>query len=140
MKYQCHTKIKCSMKDTFGTFRDYAHMPKWEKGLDRIEHVSGDINQRGSITNLIFTFGEEEMVMKETIEEIISPSKVSIIYEVPGAWNRCVNTFIDMGTETNWTMESEFAFDRENNTPINEFKKQTSKAMDTFRKYIEGKK
>jgi hypothetical protein len=140
MKYQCHVKIKKTVRESFESFRDYLQMPKWEKGLNRIEHISGGVNQKGSITHLIFTFGEEEMVMKETIEEIIAPNKVSIVYEVPGAWNRCVNTFIEVGNETEWMMESEFVFDRENTTPIQEFKKQTTKAMDMFRKFMELKK
>lgn len=139
MKYQCQTKIKRPLSEVFQSFRDYSQMPKWENGLSQINHIKGTPNNPGSITNLVFTFGEEDMVMQETIEQINFPSTVTIVYEVPGAWNRCVNRFVDTGNETQWIMESEFRFERENTTPVQEFKKQTSKSMEIFKKYLEAK-
>ena len=110
MKYLCKVLLKRTIQEVFDTVRDYPQMMNWETGLTRIEQKTDEINSLGSITNLVFTYGVNEMVMKETIVEVNAPFSIAVI------------------------------FDNKNATPLEEFIKQTTQGMNVFKEYLEKMK
>ncbi|MGE4572410.1 MAG: hypothetical protein AB7E09_06655 [Candidatus Izemoplasmatales bacterium] len=138
MKYTSRIMINKNIKEVFNTYIDYQQMPLWQESLKRIEH-DGPIHKEETVSKLIFEFNNQEMIMTETIEKIKSPNIFTAIYQVPGAWNKCVNLFKEINGVTEWTMESEFIFDEENDIPISAFENKTLTAMKIFKDYIENK-
>ena len=138
MKYSLEIIINKDREQVIQSYIDYSLMPLWQKGLIRIEH-NGPIHQKGSISHLVFEFDHQEMLMKETIETYDFPNLYIAIYEVPGAWNRCVNHYYEVENGTKWVMESEFIFEEENDIPLSAFEIKTYKAMELFKEFIENR-
>ncbi len=138
MNYVCDITIHKPIEEVFRSFTNYDEMPLWQKGLSRIEHL-GDIHQKGSVSKLFFDIEGQTMMMKESLEAYVFPSVFTAIYEVEGAWNKCINHFNAKGNDTQWTMESTFKFKQENNIPQSAFEQKTLTAMKLFKHYIEHK-
>lgn len=139
MTYQCEITIHKPIEEVFQCFTNYDEMPLWQVGLIKIEH-DADIHQPGAVSRLIFDLHGKTMTMKETVEDYDTPKRYTAIYEVPGAWNKCVNRFEKSGNDTLWTMESTFKFETENNLPQSAFENKTLSAMQLFKRYIENKR
>ncbi len=138
MKYTCEIIIDEDINRVTELFRDYSLMPKWKPGLTEIQHIEGEINQLGSITNLCFQWEDQKMVMKETIESNQLPDLITLVYEVKGAWNRCVNHFYEIPQGTRWVMESEFRFEEKNDIPLKAFEEKTLNGMMLFKSFVES--
>jgi hypothetical protein len=138
MKYTCQIIINKPIDEVVKTYIDYDEMPLWQPGLKGIRH-QGKKHQKSSISYLTYEFDNQEMVMKETIEDYKYPNLLIAIYQVPGVWNRCVNHFLETKEGTHWTMESEFVFEDKANHSISTFKNKTLTGMEMFKTYIENK-
>ncbi|RJX24124.1 MAG: SRPBCC family protein [Acholeplasma sp.] len=139
MKYQVDLFVSAPREKVFSAYLDHDAMKEWETGLTKIESIQGSLFDEGSIGYLHFIFGEHQMKMKVTNEKIECPDHIIQIYEVPGAWNRCDNHFIDLKDKTHWIMDVEFRFDEDPNLPIERFMDKTKAGMAIFKAYIEGK-
>ena len=132
MKYQCEVFIDANIELVSKSYFDHNVLKKWDTGLLRVEPGESP-NQY----YLYYRWGEEEMRMKETIEEINLPNRGVVTYEVPGAWNRCVNQFFEENGKTRFVMDVEFIFDKDPNIPIEIFKEKTLLGMNLYKKFIE---
>lgn len=76
------------------------------------------------------------MEMKVTVEHLDAPRVATLIYEVPGAWNRYVNWFEDHHEGCTWMMDVEFRFDNEPPARKELFEKATLTSMQVYRDYL----
>lgn len=137
MEYQVSVSIKKDLETVSDTFIDKQQMPLWEKGLLHVESIKGELFLTGSEGYLVFEAGEHHQKMKVTTKLNELPYKIDLIYEVPGAWNLCQNTFTEKDDETIWTMDVEFKFDQPNDYPKDLFINQTLAGMMLFKAYLE---
>lgn len=139
MKYVVEMMIDAPRDAVIKHYLDPESMKVWETGLSKIESIQGSLFEQGSVGYLHFNFGEHQMKMKVTNETINLPDHIIQIYEVPGAWNRCDNHFIELKQQTRWIMDVEFRFDDDPHFPIERFMDKTRAGMTIFKAYIEDK-
>jgi hypothetical protein len=139
MEYQVQVWIDKDVKTVTDLFLNRMEMPKWEKGLHHIEDTNGHLFEVGSEGYLVFFLDSGEMKMKVTVEKLNIPDSIIMIYEVPGAWNRCANEFREVDDKTLWTMDVTFTFDQEMNVPLIKFIEKTTASMNIFKDFVEGK-
>ena len=112
-------------------------MPVWEKGLVGIEDSKLKLFETGSEGYLVFSFNNQESKMKVTVTNNNLPDLITQIYEVPGAWNECVNTFEEVNGITKWTMDVTFKMDAPYDIPKEAFINKTTQAMDIYKQFVE---
>lgn len=137
MIYQVEMLIKAPRDLVSKLYIDKTSMKAWQSGLESIESHEGDLFDSGSHGDLVFKFGNQEMRMYVSVESSHLPDDITLIYQVKGAWNRCVNTFKGHLEGTLWIMEVEFKFDEPMDLPIERFIKKTTEAMNLYRDFIE---
>jgi hypothetical protein len=140
MKYQIEMLIKRDIQQVSSLYIDKTGMLVWEKGLKAIESTRGTLFEQGSQGDLIFVFGDQKMRMHVTVESSHLPDEITMIYEMKGAWNRCVNSFLHHHHGTRWIMDVEFRFEVEPNIPLERFMEQTQAGMTLFKDYVEMRK
>lgn len=138
MEYQVSVNIAKPIDFVTSEFVNKTTMPLWEKGLTRIEELNGTLFDTGSEGFLVFSFQDQEMKMKVLVLENQLPNEITIVYEVPGAYNKCRNLFQNQEMTTLWTMEVLFEFDQPNDYPLEAFINKTRAGMVLFQEYVEG--
>ncbi|TVP84960.1 MAG: SRPBCC family protein [Acholeplasmataceae bacterium] len=138
MKYSVKVPINRDKKLVTSLFIDKARMGQWEKGLERIESIEGDLFETGSSGYLVFRLGDSELHLKVTVEKNNLPGSIIQIYEMGGAINRCINTFRKQGDQTIWTMDVSFEFDIAPQLPQARFEEKTRMGMIMFKAFVEG--
>jgi hypothetical protein len=138
MHYQVKTIINQKKELVAKTFVDQEQMRMWEKGFDRIESLEGKLFRTNSSGYMVFRLGESELLMKVTVLANELPNHMTLMYEVAGAKNRCVNTFRKKGDQTIWTMDVCFEFDVKPELPIEQFVNKTKQGMAVFKSYVES--
>lgn len=137
MEYQVSVSIAKPINVVTTEFVNKTTMPLWEKGLSRIEERKGTLFETGSEGFLVFSFQDQEMKMKVSVLDNQLPEEISIVYEVPGAYNKCRNLFQNQGKTTLWTMDVLFEFDQPNDYPFEAFINKTRTGMVLFQEYVE---
>jgi len=144
MKYITEVDINKPLEEVQKRFMDPDGIQHWQKGFQRMEHISGELGQTNSQTMLYYKMGSRDMEMLETIIDQGMPDYFHASYEAPGMWNEQKNYFkvIDSNT-TKWTSESEFIaskfmFKLMLSLMPGMFKKQTLKTMEAFKAYCEN--
>ncbi len=90
-------------------FDNPENWPKWQESLVSSEALEGTPGEEGAKTKLLHKFGRREIEMVETIESKNLPEEMNCIYIAPGAWNRVIYRFAEIGpSETRWEFETEF--------------------------------
>jgi hypothetical protein len=139
LKYQIELLIERDIEDVSPLFIDKKAMLVWEKGLKSIESHTGELFESGSKGDLIFWIHDQEMHMHVTVESCHLPDEITLVYEVKGTWNRCVNTFIKHPLGTSWIMDVEFKFEEDPKIPKERFMEQTKMGMTYFKDYVEAR-
>ncbi len=144
MKYTETVTINESRENVIKTLRNVEESFQWMEGLTKFELLSGENEAVGS--KYIMEFNQKGKVsrMTETIEAFDPPSKMVMIYEAGGVWNKTINTFEDNGDKTVYHMDNVFKF----KFPLilflplfkKLFRKETRKGMDALKNHIESKK
>ncbi len=137
MKYEIKLHINEVINQVTSLFIDTDQMKHWEPNLLRVDLIKGTLFNTGSEGYLVYKNKDQEMKMKVYVEANQLPHQISIIYEMPGAWNRCVNTFSEENGGTLWKMDVEFRFEKTNDIPLNLFIEQTKHGMNQFKQFIE---
>ncbi len=136
MKYQVQLSLPVSTRRAFEHFIDRQAMLQWENGLTMIEDLKGTLFQEQSQGYLVFASLPQPMKMKVTVEYLDPPHIATLVYEVPGAWNRCMNRFEDDSNGCMWVMDVEFRFENEPSVGQEQFEKATLKSMQVYRDYL----
>ena len=76
---------------------------KWQTGLQRFQHISGEPGQPGAKSKLVYLNGKHTIELIETVTERNLPDEFNGTYEWPGGRNTLRNRFIELGPErTKW--------------------------------------
>ncbi|MBU1094635.1 MAG: hypothetical protein KKH01_09280 [Firmicutes bacterium] len=137
MKYQITFIIDEKLNKVAQLYIDKKQMSQWETGLTRIEEIKGNLFDTGSEGHLVFVHNNEEIKMKIYVESNQLPKAIVIIYQMPGAWNRCISTFKKVDSKTEWQMDVEFRFNAPQEIGLEKFIEQTSKGMQKFKDFVE---
>jgi hypothetical protein len=90
-------------------FDDPANLPKWQRGLESFEHVSGEAGKPGAKSKLVYQMGKRRMEMIETITRRDLPDAFDGTYDVDGVHNIVENRFIEQGPDqTLWESRNVF--------------------------------
>ena len=138
MEYSVQLEIKKPQTLVSNLFVDRNIMPLWETGLVRIEDENQTLFNTASQGYLVFDFNGKESKMKVTVLENRLPDSITIVYELPGAYNQCINSFKSMGHHTLWTMDVIFKFDEKIDVPLEAFIEKTTKGMELFKTFVEN--
>lgn len=118
------------------------HLPKWQRGLTRVEPLEGEPFTHKSKTRLVFDTGKKTLEMTETLTDMRLPDAFTAIYETDELWNRVTNLFSEVEEKTIWTIESEFVFSGTMRFlgPLmkKSFMKRTELEMERFKDFAES--
>ena len=140
MKYEIEIEIKEKRDRVAALYVNKDLMHLWEQGLFRIDSYQKTLFETGSQGALVFMISQKEMLMKVNVEDNRLPESISVIYEVPGAWNRFIVHFLEFKNKTVCLIESEFKFDQPHQIPLEAFIEKTTEGMNQFKQFVEGMK
>ena len=145
MKYNTEIIIDLPRDQVIELFDSVDNMYKWQKGLKKFEHLSGESGQEGAKSKLYYELGRRKIEMTETITKRNLPDEFHGVYEMQGVWNSFENYFIEEGDKTKWKTISEFksssfAMKLMMSLLPGMFKKQTLTTMNDFKEFAEGEK
>jgi len=143
MKYSHRITIDLPRRKVIELFDNKANMYKWQKGLQSVEHLSGQEGEVGSKSRLFYQMGKREMEMIETITKKDLPDEMHGTYSANGVHNVQQNYFKNIGQEqTEWQSDSEFKFKGFMKLiyPLMKgaFKKQSFSFMKDFKEFAES--
>ncbi len=78
--YQCETLVDKPLAESWAVSQDDTKMSSWLEGFQKTEHVSGTPGAVGSVYDIYFVSDGEEMVIRETITEIVPNESVSMLF------------------------------------------------------------
>ena len=136
-EYQIQMKIEQPIERVTSYYVNRDTMPLWEKGLTNIEDVKNRLFEEDSEGYLIFSLNGYQMNMKTTVVSNKLPAEITILYEVKGAWNQCINRFESQGSNTIWTMDVIFDMETETYIEKDRFITKTTEAMRIYKEFIE---
>jgi len=136
-EYQLQITIDQPIEVVTSLYVNRQTMHLWEKGLIQIIDEKNQLFQEDSSGYLVFSLNEFEMKMKTTVISNKLPDEITIIYEVPGAWNQCINRFIADHEKTKWTMDVIFEMETETFIPKERFIEKTMQAMNIYKEFVE---
>ena len=137
--YRIELMIEASREDVVRHYLDHVSMKLWIPGLSHIESTQGKLFETGSQGLFHFSSFEQAMVMKVTVTQSELPDQITLIYEVPGAWNSCENIFNEANDKTRWTMDVIFKFDTDPPATKERFIDQTYQSMKQFKTFMENR-
>lgn len=143
VKYSVEIVIDRPIGAVLQLFEEAQSRPCWQRGLQSQKLISGQPNQVGSRTRLVFQMGKRRIEMIETITNRRLPYEYDGTYEAQGVFNSVRNRFTAMsGAGTQWVCESDFRFSGLFMKFIGlvfrkSFPAQTLQHMQDFKAYIE---
>jgi carbon monoxide dehydrogenase subunit G len=81
IEYDCEITVDKPLQECWDVTQDPAKMTEWMSGFKRFEHVSGEPGQVGAVSNVIFESNGSEVVIKETIIQIIPNHSIEMSFE-----------------------------------------------------------
>ncbi len=143
MQYTTEVEINLPRERVIELFDNPGNLSKWQAGLVRFEHLSGEPGQTGAKSRLLYKMGGREIEMIETVVKRDIPDEFSGTYETKGVWNEVVNFFQEAGPgKTRWVVRNEFKFKGFMKIMAlfmpRAFKKQSLKTMQDFKAFAEG--
>jgi hypothetical protein len=138
LKYKIEIEINEKKDRVAALYVNKNLMHLWEQGLIRVESYEKTLFETGSQGALVFITDQKEMLMKVTVEDNHLPESISVIYELPGAWNRFTIQFKEIKHKTVCHIESEFKFDQPHQIPLEAFIQKTTEGMNQFKQFVEG--
>jgi len=139
MKYQVNMNINKPMNEVVSLYTNKKSMLQWEPGLKEIKENKGQLFETGSEGILVFEYDKKQMNMKTYVESNQLPKQITIVYEMMGTWNRCINNFKEKNGMTAWEMDVEFRFNKPTEIPIEQFIEKTTQGMNIFKTFVEQK-
>lgn len=142
MRYTCEVLIQKPREEVVKLFENPENLSKWQPTLRELIVISGEHGVDGMKSKLIYDENGKEFIMMETIETFNLPEGMTAIYEAKNVWNKCINTFEDLGNQTKWSMDTEFkctGFMRLMTMfGKSVFTKQTQSDMERFKQFAES--
>ena len=142
MEYHTSIELDLPRDRVIELFDDPANLPKWQKGLQSFEPVSGTPGQEGAKSRLVFDMRGSKMEMIETITRRDLPEAFDGTYEARGVFNRVENRFTELpGGRTLWESYNVFEFAGFMKLigwlMPGSFRRQSLKYMEDFKAFVE---
>lgn len=96
MEYDVSIELDLPRDRVVALFDDPANLPKWQRGLQSFEPISGTPGSEGAKSRLVFDIRGGRMEMIETITRRDLPEAFDGTYEVRGVFNRVENRFTEL--------------------------------------------
>jgi uncharacterized membrane protein len=111
VRYTEEIEIALPREEVVRLFLDPASLPKWQKGLQSVEPLSGEPGQVGSRTRVVFQTGRRRMEIIETITHNSLPDAFHANYDAKGVHNVCENYLYEVEPDrTRWVSPNVFEF------------------------------
>ena len=78
--YEYDIMVDKPVAESWAVSQDEEKMADWLPGYQKMEHISGTPNTVGAVSDVYFINDGQEMVIRETITEIIPDESVSMIF------------------------------------------------------------
>ncbi len=88
------------LTETWSVLNDEDKLSEWLPGFQKIEHISGEAGTVGSVSNVYFIENGEQMIVKETITDIIPEESISMTYESEFMTMEYRMSIADLGEKT----------------------------------------
>ena len=96
VSYSNEIMVDKPLSESWAVSQDESKMKDWLEGLQKVEHVSGTPGKVGSVSDIYFINEGEEMVIRETITEIVPNESVAMTF---------TSDFMDMDYKLTMTSE-----------------------------------
>jgi len=111
MKYSTQVSIQLSREKVIELFDSTENLYKWQPGLLRFEHLSGEPGKAGAKSRMVYEARKGELEMVETITQRNLPDEFHGTYEARGVFNQVSNFFTEEKDGTTvWRTENVFRF------------------------------
>jgi hypothetical protein len=110
MKYSHSIVIDRPRGKVLELMMETEHLPKWQRGLAKVESLEGEPFTLNAKTQLVFDTGKKTLKMTETLVDMRLPDAYTAIYETDELWNRVTNMFSEVDGKTLWSTDNEFVF------------------------------
>ena len=80
LSYECEILVEKPLAESWAVTQDEAKLSEWLPGLQKIEQVSGTTGTVGAVTDVYFDANGEEMVIRETITELVPNEFITMSY------------------------------------------------------------
>ena len=111
MKYSTQVSIHLSRDKVIELFDSTENLYKWQPGLLRFEHLSGEPGKAGAKSRMVYEARKGELEMVETISQRNLPDEFHGTYEARGVFNQVFNYFTEEKAGTTvWRTENVFRF------------------------------
>lgn len=142
MKYTNTITINRPLEEVIEKFDNEENLPKWQKGLESMEHLSGEYGEAGSKYKLRYKMGKREMEMIETILVKNLPEEMTFHFDAGKVSNTVSNRFKSISDnethlETETTMELKGFMKVMGWLMPGAFKKQSQTFLNDFKTFVE---
>lgn len=138
MEYRVSIEVNKPISLVSSHYLHQKMMLKWIPNLVDIISTRGVLFNQGSEGYLMFQHEGQSTTMKVSVIKDGLPDHVTVVYEVLGAYNKCINTFEKMNDhQTMWHMDVYFKFENDIDVPKKTFFEKTKKSMLLYKEFIE---
>lgn len=80
VSYDCDIVVDKPLEESWAVSQDPEKIGEWLSGFQKIEHISGTPGTVGAVSDFYFSTDGQEMVIRETINEIVANESVSMFF------------------------------------------------------------
>ncbi len=111
MNYSTEVSINLPRSKVIELFDSTENLYKWQVGLKSFERISGEPDQEGARSKLVYEGRKGDLEMIEAIVKRNFPEEFHGIYKARGVYNEVYNYFTEPEeNRTLWRMENTFKF------------------------------
>jgi len=100
MEFRNQIKINAPQEFVASYIRQSEYFDQWQDDFQSATLLSGELNEKGAKTRLMYKFGKSDMELIETIRENNLPHFFEALYEHKHMDNTMLSTFEDQGDNT----------------------------------------
>ncbi|MCB0232507.1 MAG: SRPBCC family protein [Anaerolineae bacterium] len=143
MKFSSEITINRPRQQVVALITDSGNTAKWQPGVKSIELLSGEKDQLGARSRVMFEFNGLQLEVIETVIERSPPERFASSFETRGVRNTVVNRFYETAPgQTRWIMDNAFDFNRAMSVVAflirSVISKQTAQSMKQFKAFAES--
>lgn len=80
LSYDFEILVEKPLAESWAVSQDEEKMSMWLDGFQNIEHISGTPNTVGAVSDVYFTSGGKQIVIRETITNIVPKETISMVF------------------------------------------------------------
>lgn len=81
ISYECEIMVDKPLAESWAVSQDEEKLADWLDGFQKVEHVSGTPGTVGAVADVYFITEGQEMVIRETITEIVPDESISMSFK-----------------------------------------------------------